>query len=260
MSSTEQQVTLVVPSLTLPLNLKDSNGTDIGQAEAFKLWASIPANDEVGVIIDNVLPGDEIIIYDASGIASFKSTSMKVIKGVVGIANAIATKTLVYATDGAAEPFVKQWNDTLDKVGKAVGDSDIKHGRRDAYGRDPGTGDYAKDEGGLVVCMPETKGAIYATSDYHFTDGAKSHGRKEEYYSAKAKTNNVLFPCNIEGGLMSAVAKTAGAIHVLAFDEKFTDNAGAYTVGLIVLRAERPSGKSRNEVYADIEGAGPSGF
>jgi hypothetical protein len=258
--SSDQQSTLVVPSLTLPLNLNDSSGVHIGQSEAFKLWASIPVNDDVGVLIDNVLAGDEIIIYDASGIASFKSTSMKVIKGVVGIANAIGTKALVYATDGAAAPFVKEWNSTLDKVGKAVGDSDIKHGRRDAYGRDPGTGDYAKNEGGLIVCMPESKGAIYATKDYHFKDKAKDNGRKYEYYSDKAKANNVLFPCNVNGGKMSAIAGTAGAIHVLAFDEKFTDNAGAYTVGLIVIRKDRPSGKTRDAVYSEIRGAGPAGL
>jgi hypothetical protein len=258
--STEQQTTLVVPSLTLPLTLKDSNGTNIGQAEAFKLWASIPSNDDVGIIIDNVLPGDEIVIYDASGIASFKSTSMALIKGVVGIANALATSALVYATDGAAAPFVKEWNNALDKVGKAVGDSDIKHGRRDAYGRDPGTGDYGKHEGGLIVCMPESKGAVYATSDYYLEDGAKDHGRKYKYYSDKAKSHNVLYPCNVTDGKMSAVAGVAGAIHVLAFDEKFTDNAGAYTVGLIVIRNERPSGKTRDAVYAEIESAGPSGF
>ncbi|KAB2879782.1 hypothetical protein F9K33_08090 [bacterium] len=257
--SSEQQSTLVVPSLALPLDITDSNGKNIGQGEAFKLWASIPANDEVGVIIDNVLPGDEIIIYDASGIASFKETSMALIKGVVGIANALGTTALMFATDGAAAPFVSAWDSALDNVNKAIGDAPIKHGRRDAYGQDPGTGDYAKDEGGLVVCMPETSGAIYATDDYHFADGAKSHGRKYEYYSKKAKANNVLFPCNVSGGLMSATATKAGAIHVLAFDEKFTDNAGSYTVGLVVIRGQRPSGKSRDAVYAEIVSAGPSG-
>jgi hypothetical protein len=259
MSNEQQATTLVVPSLSLPVTLNDSNGNNIGQAEAFKLWASISSNDDVGIIIDNVLPGDEIIIYDASGIASFKETSMKLIKGVVGIANAIATSALVYATDGAAAPFVKQWNDALDKVGDAVGDGDIKHGRRDAYGRDPGTGDYAKDEGGLIVCMPETNGAVYATDDYHLEDGAKDHGRQYKYYPEKAKKNNVFYPCNVSGGVMSATATKAGAIHILAFDEKFTDNCGAYTVGLIVVRQNRPSGKSRDQVIADVKNAAPSG-
>lgn len=253
--SSESTTGLVVPSLTLPLEMNDSNGVHIGQVEAFKLFASITANDDTGIIIDNVLPGDEIIIYDASGIASFRMTDMKKVKAVVGIANALTTKALVYATDGAALPFTKVWNSTLEKVGDAVGDSKIKHSRRDAYGRDPGTGDYAKNEGGLIVCMPKAKGAIYATNDYHLTGDTKKKGRKTKYYPSKANDKNVFYPCNVDGGRMSGVAQIAGTIHVLAFDDKFSDNAGAYTVGMIILRKERPSGKTRDALLREIQGA-----
>ena len=61
--------TSITPTLTLPTNL-DSGA----QIEGFKLWVSIPANDEAGVTVDNVLPGDEIIVYYTSGICSFDKT------------------------------------------------------------------------------------------------------------------------------------------------------------------------------------------
>lgn len=235
--------------------MNNSEGVHIGQVEAFKLFASITANDDTGIIIDNVLPGDEIIIYDASGIASFRMTDMKKVKAVVGIANALATKALVYATDGAALPFTKVWNSTLEKVGDVVGDSKIKHSRRDAYGCDPGSDDYAKNEGGLIVCMPKAKGAIYASSSYHLTGDTKNKGRKEKYYSKKAKEKNIFFPCNVDGGRMSGVAQQAGTIHVLAFDDKFSDNAGAYTVGMIILRKDRPSKRTRDQLLKEIQGS-----
>ncbi len=252
MSSEQSTSGLVTPTLTLPLNMNDSNGVHVGQVEAFKLFASISATDDVGVTIDNVLPGDEIIVYDASGIASFRSSSMKMIKAVVGIANAIGTKALVYATDGAALPFTKAWNSALSKVGDAIDDGKIKHSRRDAYGCDPGSGDYAKHEGGLVVCMPKSRGAIYATSSYHLDGDTKNKGRKTKYYSKKAVEKNVWFPCPVDGGLMKFTAQEAGAAHVLAFDDKFTDNAGAYTVGMIIIRKDKPSGKSRDTLYKEI--------
>ncbi len=250
--STDQSTGLITPTLTLPLSMNNSEGVHIGQVEVFKLFASIAANDDKGIVIDNVLPGDEIIIYDASGIASFRMTSMKAVKAAVGIANAVATKALLYATDGAALPFTKAWNSALDKIGDAVGDSKIKHSRRDPYGLDPGTDDYAKHEGGLIVCMPKARKAIYASDSYHLTGDTKNKGRKEKYYPKKAVENNVFYPCNVDGGRMSGVAQEAGAIHILAFDDKFSDNAGSYTVGMIVLRKDRPSGKSKDELIREI--------
>ncbi len=253
MSNTETQNNLVVPSLTLPLDMKDSEGKMIKDIEAFKLFASISSTDDNGIIIDNVKKGDEIIIYDASGIASFRMSSMKLVKAVVGIANAIGTKALVYATDGAALPFTKAWNKALSSIGEAIDDGKIKHSRRDAYGCDPGSDDYAKNEGGLIVCMPKSKGAIYATDSYHLTGDTKNKGRREEYYSKKTKEKNAFFPCPEKGCRMSGIAEESGAAHILSFDDKFTDNCGAYTVGILVIRKHRPSGKSRNVIIDDIK-------
>lgn len=245
--------TTIAPNLTLPNNL------DSGEViEGHKLWVSIPSNDETGVIIDNVQPGDQIFIYDASGICSFDKTNMDLVKSIVGLANAVAGSILLYATDGEAEIFLRSWNQALSAIGDAVGDADIEHKRRDAYGRDPGTGDYAKNEGGLIVCMPKSKGAVYATSDYYLLDGTKDNGRKYDYYSDTAKNANLFYPCNVSGGLMSKTATEAGAMHVLAFDEDFSDNAGAYNVGIIVVRANRPSGASSTDVYNSLLGAAPS--
>lgn len=245
--------TTISPTLTLPNRLDSGE-----QIEGYKLWVSIPANDDTGVIIDNVLPGDEIIIYDASGICSFDKTNMAMVKAIVGLANAVAGDVVMYATDGAAAPFVASWNEAVKKIGDAVGDSDIEHKRRDAYGRDPGTGDYGKHEGGLIVCMPKSKGAVYATDDYYLADGSKDNGRKESYYSSAAKAANLMYPCPVSGGLMRRTATEAGAIHVLAFDENFSDNAGAYNVGLMVIRSERPTGTSSDEIYNNLMGAAPS--
>ncbi|WP_025762614.1 hypothetical protein [Dyadobacter tibetensis] len=244
----------ITPNLTLPSFLDSGQ-----QIEGFKLWVSIPANDDTGVIIDNVLPGDEIYVYDASGIASFKKTSMKLVKAIVGIANAIAGDVLMVATEGAAAPFVGAWNTALKGIGDAVGDSDISHGRRDMFGQDPGTGDYGKNEGGLIVCMPESRGAIYASDSYHLADDSKSQGRKYQYYSQAIKDKNAFFPCPVPDGRMSGKATISGAVHVLAFDSNFQDNAGSYNVGLIVVRGLRPSGQSTDSVYSKLMGAGPAG-
>lgn len=247
-------VVTVAPALTLPPALAGAPYA----IEAYNLWVAIPANNDVGAVISGVLPGDTLIVYSASGIASFDSTSMKLVKAVLGIANAIAGDVLMFATEGAAAPFVAAWNTAVSDLGAAVGDADIKSKRRDPYGRDPGTGDYASHEGGLIVCMPESKGAVYATDDYYLGGDSKDHGRRYQDYSAAAKQHNVLFPCPVNGGLMRATATVAGAINILAFDSKFDDNAGAYSVGICVVRDQRGSGRNSDELLAALQQAGPT--
>lgn len=248
-------VTAFSPTLTLPLNYQLASGQSV-PAEAYKLWACIPANDETGIVIDNVQAGDTVLIYDASGIASFKSTNMDVVKAAVGIANAIVNGVAIVATEGAAAPFLAGWNGVVDKVQDAIPSGAVQHGRRDMYGRDPGTGDYGKQEGGLIVCMPESKGPIYATSDYYLDDGSKSGGRQTKYFSKATKAKNAFFPCNVSGGTLQGTASMAGAVHVLAFDSKFSDNAGYYTVALLVLRGT--SGKSQQQLISELTNAPPS--
>lgn len=243
----------VSATLTLPITFPGATG----QVEAFKLWSRIPANDQNGITIDNVMKGDEIHIYYASGIASFKDTNMKMVKSIVGIANAIAEDVLLYATEGEAAPFLLQWNKYYKEIGDAVGDSNIKHARRDQFGEDPGTGDFGKEEGGLIVCMPESKGTIYASDRFYFSSKAKSEGRKYEYYSDEAKRLNVLFPSNSAGGRTSATATIGGAVNVLAFDSKFTDNAGDYVVGILIIRGERPSGRTVKQLIERLSSVGP---
>ncbi len=242
-------VTIISPTLTLPLKNESNNKYD-----AYKLNVAIAANDNTGVVIDNVLPGDFIYIYRASGIASFKKANMKVVKSIVGIANTIVGGVVIASTDGAATPFVKAWNKSLKTLSDAVTKDEINRARRDPYGQDPSTSDYAKKEGGLILCMPKARGAIYANNDYYLQSDSKSEGRKYKYYSKKAKENNVIFPCPVNisshdiyhpnqassnSGRMSAIAEEPGAIQLLAFDSKFTDNAGTYEVGLVIVRKNK---------------------
>ncbi|HLP89946.1 MAG TPA: hypothetical protein VK184_15320 [Nostocaceae cyanobacterium] len=226
-----------------------------GKVEVFKIWAIVAANDDTGLVISNVKKGDEIIIYDASGIASFKEANMHLISSIIGIANAIGEAGVLIATEGEAAPFIGAWNKGVDSIRKAIENGHPSHGNRDAYGRDPGTGDYAKEEGGLIVAMPESKGPIYATHDYFLKDGAKKNGRKVEYYSQKTLEKNAFFPYPDNGGKMSATAGIDGVVHILAFDSKFTDNHGAYAVAVYVVRNNVQQPK---EMIRKLEDAPPS--
>jgi hypothetical protein len=228
------------PAVTLPE--QGPNGQPI---QHFLVWASIPANDDKGIVIDNVLRGDVIEVYNTAGIASFDKVNMEPIKGIVGIMNAMIDGAVVL-TEPEMAPLVAAFTVGVNAIVDAVPD-ELGNARRTAYGLDPGTGDYAKNEGGLIVCMPESYGAIYATDKYHLTGDTKNEGRLYKYYSDETKKMNAFFPCPIfneddpnspDNGRMSATSNQVGrgAVTILAFDENFSDNAGYYNVGIIVTR------------------------
>eukprot|EP01084_Bolivina_argentea_P213789 363001_1 len=123
---------------------------------------------------------------------------------------------------------------------------DIKHKRRDGYGQDPGTDDYAKNEGGIIVCMPKAGGALYATDENHLQSGAKQNGRLPKYFSQNVINLNSFFPCNKSGGQMLATAKQDGVLHIIAFDQKFSDNGGTYEVKINITRPSK---------YYSVEGS-----
>lgn len=230
------------------------------KADAYKIWAAVSSNDPDGLTIQNVLKGDEVIIYDAIGTAYFSSSKVNLIKGVIGVANAVAGDVLMFATEGAAAPFVKGWNESLSALGSAFSAPDDKGSKaRDSYGKDSNSGDFAKGEGGVIVCMPDSSGALYASDDNRLKDGAKANGRKPEYFSDNVKNSNAFFPFNGSGGQMSAIAGKSGNVHILAFDGQgngFTDNQGKYTLGIIVVRADQVFAK--DSIMGKLLGAEPT--
>lgn len=191
------------------------------------LWAVVTANDSVGLIIDNLKAGDEVIIESANGVASFKETSMKSVKSLITVLGAVSTLGADILSEGELAPFNSEFEKGFDAIKAAVPDK-IVHAVRDAWGEDPGTGDYAKHEGGLIVCMPAAHGALYASSENYLASGAKKHGRKKEYFSKNIIEKESFFPCNCAGGVLQQKTSFDGPINILAFDSKFKDNAGFY--------------------------------
>jgi len=251
----------VTNSISLPVSFtySDNGTTKTITADAYKIWAAISTNDPGGLTIENILPGDQVIIYDASGLASFSASHVDLIKGVIGIANMIGGVVVIAATDGAATPFVEAWNKSVSKLGDAFpGTKGNKN--RDAYGQDPGgdlsDGNYAKEEGGIIVCMPEANGTLYATPDTYLADGAKKNGRLPAYFSKKVKDCNSFFLSNKPGGQMQATATKSGHVHILAFDSDFSDNQGVYNIGVVVVRAA--SVVNANSIVGELLKAEPN--
>lgn len=213
------------PAVTIP-----------NEALGVSLWAEVSSTDRNGLVIDGVKEGDILEIQEVSGICSFSESSNSVLAGFVGIAAGILEDGTDVITKGRGKETHKAISEQSKDLRENLSKS-IKEKHRDGYGKDPRTGDFAKNEGGIIVCMPKAKGPIYASPDNHLKDGAKKQGRKNKFYSEEIKNKNSFFLYNDgKTSNLKAIAKTSGAINILCFDSIFDDNGGSYTVKCVITR------------------------
>jgi hypothetical protein len=226
-------------SITLPSSA-DSNYW------GFKIMVGVSSNDPVGAQIAGFEAGDYIGIGEMAGEASFATSKAKLIKCIVNVVNKIVGDTVDVLTDGAAEPIVDAWNDSLDLMEKAFKDGKpVK--QRDAWGETK-DGGYATDEGGVLVCLPQAGGSLHQ-GDIKLDKDAGSNGRLPKYYPQ----GKAFFPCNLPGGLLYAEASEAGAAYILAYDSNFDDNQGVYNMEVCVYRPSKaPAGLTTDQAIDKI--------
>ena len=117
-----------------------------------EFWALVSATDGSGIAIDNVKANDQLQIIDASGICSFSKGKAKLVRSIVTVAAKVAA-------DAAGIGLWKTATDSMRAELDKHGDDDSAAKRRDAFGREiGGGGDVAKEEGGLIVCLPPRNG------------------------------------------------------------------------------------------------------
>lgn len=212
----------------------------------FKIMVGVSSNDPVGAQIAGLEAGDYVGIGEMAGEASFSTVKVKLIKGIINVVNKIVGDTADILTDGAAEPVVDAWNDSLDLLEKGF-DNDKPDKERDAWGETK-DGGYAVDEGGVLVCLPQAGGSLHQ-NDIKLDNDAGSNGRLPKYYPQ----GKAFFPCNLPGGLLYAEATKPGTAYILAYDSKFEDNQGVYNLEVCVLRPSKaPAGLTVDQAIDKI--------
>ncbi|MFC2078930.1 hypothetical protein ACFLSZ_03010 [Candidatus Bipolaricaulota bacterium] len=202
-----------------------------------EVWGIVTAIDTDGFTVDGIKKGDLVEVVDLSGICSFSKGKNDATKAaLIGIANGLLQDSIKYFTEDQAQETQQALNREMEDIRAECG-TVVPHKRRDGYGRDPGgSQEFAKHEGGVIICMPKARGAVYATSDMRLRSGCEKTGRLPTYFSDKCKNLNCWFPCRETGGMMETKAEKDGAMHVLAFDNYFPDNAGQYSIKLTISR------------------------
>lgn len=222
---------------------------------AMEIWSAVRCNDQYGVQIDGLKEGDVVEIVSTAGYGSFASSDQTVLKAITGIAKGLLIDGMSYYTKDRLEETQKEISEAIDDIQSGLGQ--LKNKRRDIFGMDPDSGDFAKNEGGIIMCMPGSKGTVYAAPDNYLAGGAKENGRKPGYFSSNIKELNCWFPFNGSGGIMKKTCEEDGVLNILPFDSRFNDNSGAYEMKL---KITRPDNRFRHkELCSMLDNLPPGG-
>lgn len=204
--------------------------------EAF-LVVFLNAGDSMGISIDGLEPWDNVEVISATGLASFSESSGSIAGSIIGLLGLGAKVVTTLGGYAAALPVIE----AAEKYAKEQFKQDkVKTKRRDPWGQDPGTGLRARQEGGVLVCMPAARGAYYS--------GDSSH--KERWI----KDNNPRTTANIPDHILSYTAfflnrdeknimqtEMAGQAFIIPWDYKFEDNVGYYKLFVKLSKGTPPT-------------------
>ena len=194
----------------------------------------VNANDPIGVEIVGLQEGDVIKIDSILGWCTFSDgTPLSNTLGAI-------SKAATLVNGIVPHPAAKVVLDAAKKAGNLL-ESEPKAGKaRNGFGRIRKSGDFARKEGGIIVCMPGSGGPIHAHERSYLDERAEKEGRIPKYVAPSFR-DWCFFPCRpgIPGGIRKMVAKDDGSAWILAFDADHKDNDGVYVVRLRVTRRRR---------------------
>jgi hypothetical protein len=187
----------------------------------------INAADPLGVSIDGLKEGDYVQVLSASGVASFsEDKGNPTASSIVGL---VAAGAKVATTIGGIPEVVP----VIDAAEKFAQDqfkaTNAKTKRRDTFGVDPGSGHKARQEGGILVCLPEAGGTFYSGDGDHKDRWIKGDGVRTDD-KLPAHLYGSFFPRQGFADHNTRMVRQSGQVYVVPWDWKFEDNAGFYKV------------------------------
>lgn len=196
----------------------------------------VAAKDSLGAAILNLKREDKVEVLAADGIASFSGDKSGLLESIIGLGATAAAAGAAALGAPEASPIIKAGGDFAAKNFVKKGNSES----RDAYGKD-GDREMKRQEGGVLICMPEARGVYYSGGGGgRWVQGKDGGERTDDRLPAHMKGKGAFFP--IQGPQAPThnkrTAQADGILHIIAWDWNFEDNSGYYRVILRVTRVD----------------------
>jgi hypothetical protein len=196
----------------------------------------IAARDHLGTAILGLKKGDRVEVLAADGWGEFSGKRGEQVESIVTLAvtGAAAAGAAFGAVPPEAGPAINKGGEYAGKIFRLLSDSD----RRDAHGKDK-NGETKRQEGGILVCMPEVGGVFYSGSDRNrWVQGRDGGERTDDRQPAHMKGKGAFFPIQGNQKHNTRTAQADGIVHLIAWDFEFEDNSGYYRVIIRVTRGD----------------------
>jgi hypothetical protein len=197
----------------------------------------VNAADPLGISIDGLQAGDTVQIMSASGIASFtEDKGNPLASSIVGLVAAGANVAITAAGAPEVVPVINAAEKFAQDQFKAT---NAKHKRRDAFGVDPGSGHKARQEGGILVCLPEAGGTLYSGNGDHKERWIQGDGVRTDD-KLPAHLFGAFFPRQGFNDHNTRVVRQGGQMYLVPWEHAFDDNAGFYKVFVKLKKGNGP--------------------
>ncbi len=243
------------PAIKLAAKADQSGGSHIytggGQPEGFGsefVWDRkdnqallvlfINCADQYGVSIDGLKAGDTVEVTSAAGIGSFKTEhGNKTISSILGL---VATGADIAATAGGYPEALPLIDAAADFAKDQFKDTNEHSKRRDAFGQDPATGEFGRQEGGILVCMPAANGVYYSADGDHKNRWLKDTKERTSHNLPDHIPGDCAFFLNRRAETNKMRSIKDGQAYIVGWDWKFEDNAGYYKLFVRLTKGALP--------------------
>jgi len=195
------------------------------------LIAFLNAGDYLGVMISGIKQSDTIEFVFAGGLASFaEETENEGIASIIGIVAAGANA----AAAAFDAPEAKEVIDRAASYAQSqFQEKKVKTKRRDPFGEDPASGHKARQEGGVLVSLPEARRQYYSGDEDHQDRWIKKPGTRDNAHHPEHVKGAFFLQPNSQN---KRTAGAAGDIIIYPWDFKFEDNFGFYRLHILLKR------------------------
>jgi hypothetical protein len=193
----------------------------------------VVTTDGRGIAVAGVTDADTFEVIDALRTATFSQEKKN--EGVAGLVTIVAAGGALSAAafgDPELAPFITAAGAAL---AKAFPESKNPGKSRDAYGQISGADDFARQEGGMIVCGPDAQGTYQSGDSDHQSRWIKS--------SKSRSDDNIPAHCQYAFFVQRDHEKRTldgdGMVIIAPWDYKFDDNIGTYEISFILRRGDR---------------------
>lgn len=202
--------------------------------EDLAVVAFVTASQPFGVGVSGVTDGDTFELVNAVGNATFDQDTDNA--GVSGLITIVAAGASLTAAAFGAPELAPIINGAGAALAQQFPEQQHNAKPRDVFGQIAGSSEFARAEGGLIVCSPDALGIFESGDSDHQNRWIRSStDRRDEH-----RPPHVFAAFFLQRDRQPRVLDGDGDLIIAPWDHKFEDNVGVYRVEFILRRGTRP--------------------